>query len=163
MDTRFRYLVFSIAILALVQQAAASHMLMYGNARIDGKPVPSGATIVARMADGRVGNCTVTDEGVYGILITSNESGYAPMNFYTGNLEAVQMVSFISEGVMEIDLDFKKVEETTTTIGRAELPTTAIQIPGIMGRAVSFTAGNGLVILFILVLAFIFYSIRDLL
>ncbi len=163
MDTKLGYFALSLIALALIQQATASHMLLYGDVTVDGKSAPIEATIVAKMADGDVGNCTVTEEGIYGILIISNKGGYTPINFYIGNSKAIQVVTFVPEGVMVIDLDFETIEETTTTIRRVELPTTVIQSPGIIGMAVSFTTNNGTIFGFIIVFVLIFFFIRDLL
>jgi|GEM_PF-3521276 len=150
-------------ILVLIQQATASHMLVYGDVTIDGKPAPIGTVIVAKIVDIEVGNCTTEEEGIYGILIATNESEYTPINFYIDNSRAIQVVTFIPESVMMLTLDFKSLEETTTTIRKVELPTTVVQEPGIIGRAISFTTNDGTIIGFIIVLVLIFYSLRDLL
>ena len=148
-------------VILVIQEAAASHMLVYGDVTIDGRPAPVGTIIVAKIVDVEVGNCITTEEGTYGILITTNESRYTPIDFYIGNSRAIQVVTFIPESVMMLDLDF--TTETTTTIRKVEPPTTVVQEPGIIGRAISFTTNDGTIIGFIIVLVLIFYFIRDLL
>ncbi len=152
-----------LVILFLAQNTSALNMLVYGNVRVDGRLAPAGTAISARILDFEVGNCTVVEGGIYGILISTSEGEYTPIDFYSGNSRAIQVVTFTPKRVIMIDLDFKTVKETTTTTTRAELSTTVVQEPGITGRVVSFTTANGTTIGFILVFILISYSIRDLL
>jgi hypothetical protein len=157
-----RELILPLIILLSIQQATASHMLVYGKAFVDGKPVPPGTVIVARIVDEEVGNCTLAEEGFYGILIATDEREHSPMEFYAGNLRAIQVVTCTPESVLAIDLDFRSMEETTT-LPKVEPPVNVIQEPGIVGRVVSYTNKGGAVVGFILVFALITYSLRDLL
>ncbi|MBN2013862.1 MAG: hypothetical protein JW778_01650 [Candidatus Altiarchaeota archaeon] len=146
---------FFLGFFVLASEAAASGMLVYGYAYVDGGPMPSGSVVTAMVADSVVGGCSVGDDGLYSVFVRTNRSEYSPVEFYVGWGKATQVVPFVGYGVMEIDLDFEPLTETTTTLYHP---------PAVTGGAVSVTiSDNVLTFGIIALLVVIVYSIKDIL
>ncbi len=157
---KFSFLLFFV-VLVLVGQVAASNMLVYGYARVDGELAPVGAVVSAVVVDSVVGNCSVGEEGMFGVFVVADRLEHTPIEFYIGEVKAIQVVPFVPGGVMQIDLDFRSpVEETvmqTTT-------STFFKPPAAAGRAVSVTVGDTAAYLMIVfVFLVVVYSIQDIL
>ena len=140
-----------IIFVVMAQQISAEQMILVGLAKIDDKPIPKGAIIVAKILDKEVGKCNISEMGGYSITIETNETPYAPIEFYTDGYKAIQVVPFEPDKIMVLDLNFRRFEEkfsTSTTI-----PTT-FERPSVTGHFIEISTYGatlgGIVILLIL-------------
>jgi hypothetical protein len=144
----------------LVQPVSSAGMLAYGVARFGGEPVASGSLLSARIVDSVVGNCTVGENGVYSMLMSTDRLAQSPIEFYVVGGRAVQVVPFASDSIIGIDLDFRPFAVVSSTTSS----TTLFSAPSISGNAVAITVGDN-VIFFLMFLALlsIAYSVSDIL
>jgi hypothetical protein len=144
----------------LVQPASSAGMLAYGVARFGGEPAAAGSLLTARIVDSVVGNCTVGEDGMYSMLMSTDRLTQSPVEFYVVGGRAAQVVPFASDSIIGIDLDFRPFAVVSSTTSS----TTLFSAPSISGNAVAITVGDN-VIFFLMFLALlsIAYSVSDIL
>lgn len=136
-------------------------MLVYGNARFNKTLLSPGSVITAKVKDSALGNCSVIEDGAYSMLLYYDGEDYTPVEFYISGGKATQVLPFVADTVIGLDLDFvafknpDPAESTSTTLFIA---------PAVSGNAVSVTLSDSFLgFIFIVLLLSIAYSITDIL
>jgi hypothetical protein len=93
------------------------------------------------------------------MLILTDRMMQAPVEFYVEGGRAAQVVPFVSESMIGIDLDFVPLPVTTSTTS-----STSFSAPSVSGNAVAITVGDNVItfLMFIALLS-IAYSVSDIL
>jgi hypothetical protein len=107
-----------LSLIILVSGVAAIPPLpyeFYGNATINGTPVPAGTIIIAKIGDVEVGNLTMNTAGVYGgsgtfdkrLVVNGDEKQIGQyITFWTEGIEAAQKVKLWAGESQRLDLTF---------------------------------------------------------
>lgn len=95
----------------------------YGEATINGDPLPPGTTIVAKVDGEPNGSITLQEAGAYGGAsafeekLTVNSTGGGTVTFHVGGLVAAETVEWASGDVREVNLTFTDEEPPTADAG----------------------------------------------